>query len=37
LEKCIRILVHVNTTRSATELQHVYIRRAVNLRPGIEQ
>src|SRR5438045_7373947 len=33
LEKCIRILVHVNTTRSAAELQHVYIRGAVNLRP----
>ena len=37
LEKCIRILVHVNTTRSAAELQHVYLRRAVNLRPGFEQ
>jgi chorismate mutase len=33
LRKCIRVLLHVNTTRSATEIQHVYIRRAVNLRP----
>ena len=33
LRKCIRILLHVNTTRSAAEIQHVYIRRAVNLRP----
>src|SRR5579863_56485 len=32
LSKCIRILLHVNTTRSATEIKHVYIRGAVNLR-----
>ena len=31
---CIRILLHVNTTRSAAEIQHVYIRGAVNLRPA---
>ncbi len=38
LGKCIRILLHVNTTRSAAEIQHVYIRKAVNLRPsfGVE-
>ncbi|GAC1345003.1 MAG: chorismate mutase [Ktedonobacteraceae bacterium] len=34
LEKCIRILLHVNTTRSVAEIQHVYIRKAVNLRPS---
>ena len=34
LGKCIRILIHVNTTRSAAEIQHVYIRKAVNLRPS---
>ena len=33
LGKCIRILLHVNTTRSASEMQHVYMRGAVNLRP----
>ena len=33
LEKCIRALLHVNTTRSAAEIQHVYLRKAVNLRP----
>ncbi|TMC21406.1 MAG: chorismate mutase [Chloroflexi bacterium] len=33
LRKCIRVLLHVNTTRSNTEIQHVYIRGAVNLRP----
>jgi chorismate mutase len=35
LEKCIRILLHVNTTLAAAELQHVYIRGAVNLRPAL--
>lgn len=33
LSMCIRILLHVNTTRSAAEIQHVYIRGAVSLRP----
>jgi chorismate mutase len=32
LNKCIRVLLHVNTERGASELQHVYIRGAVNLR-----
>jgi chorismate mutase len=35
LGKCIRILLHVNTTRSTAEIQHVYIRGAVNLRPNL--
>ncbi|MBV9710000.1 MAG: chorismate mutase, partial [Ktedonobacteraceae bacterium] len=33
LSKCIRVLLHVNTERSAAEMQHIYIRGAVNLRP----
>lgn len=33
LSMCIRILLHVNTERSAGEISHVYIRGAVNLRP----
>lgn len=33
LQKCIRVLIHVNTTRSAQEIQHVYIKEAVSLRP----
>jgi len=38
LQKCIRVLIHVNTTRSAQEIQHVYLKEAVNLRPtfGVE-
>ena len=37
LMKCIRILLHVNTTRSAAEMQHIYIRGAVNLRPTLSK
>ena len=37
LEKCIRILLHVNTTRSTAEIQHVYTRGAVNLRPMLNE
>jgi chorismate mutase len=33
LPMCIRVLLHVNTQRSAGEIDHVYIRGAVNLRP----
>jgi len=36
LKKCIRILLHVNTTRSAAEIRHIYIRDAVNLRPDFQ-
>jgi len=35
LGKCIRVLLHVNTTRSASEIQHVYIRGAINLRSKV--
>lgn len=34
LEKCIRVLLHVNTRRSASEMRHVYLREAVVLRPS---
>src|SRR5713101_1910533 len=37
LDKCIRILLHVNLTRSASEIQHVYTRGAVNLRPMLNE
>ncbi len=36
LGKCIRVLLHVNTTRSASAIQHVYIRGAANLRATTE-
>jgi chorismate mutase len=37
LKMCIRILLHVNTTRSATEMQHAYLREAVILRPTLSE
>ncbi len=37
VEKCIRVLLHVNTTHSAAEVQHVYVRGAVNLRPSLSE
>jgi len=37
LRKCIRILLHVNTTRTAAEMEHVYIHGAVDLRPTLSK
>jgi chorismate mutase len=33
LPRCVRVLVHWNTTRPPKEIVHVYLRRAKNLRP----
>ena len=33
LARCVRVLIHVNTSKSQSELHHVYLRRAVALRP----
>ncbi|MBK8900028.1 MAG: chorismate mutase [Anaerolineaceae bacterium] len=33
LERCIRVLIHWNTTHSAQEIVHVYLREAQSLRP----
>jgi chorismate mutase len=33
LQKAIRVLVHVNTARSASEIRHVYLKGARQLRP----
>lgn len=35
LERCIRVLVHVNTDRAQNEMVHVYLREAVALRPDL--
>lgn len=35
LDKCIRLMVHVNTERSQNEIKHVYLRRAQALRPDL--
>jgi chorismate mutase len=35
LQRCLRILMHVNTTRSPRDLVHVYLRGARALRPDL--
>ncbi len=35
LQRCLRILIHVNTDRSLEELTHVYLRDARALRPDL--
>jgi chorismate mutase len=35
LQRCIRVLIHVNTERSQGEMVHVYLREAVSLRPDL--
>ncbi len=37
LPRCIRVLVHWNTPKSADEIVHVYIKGAANLRPDLSQ
>ncbi len=33
LQRCIRVLIHVNTSKPQKEISHVYLRGASNLRP----
>lgn len=35
LEKCIRIMMTINTDKSQTEMKHIYLRNAVKLRPEL--
>jgi len=35
LEKCIRVLIHWNTKKSLAEIEHVFMRGAVALRPDL--
>ncbi|MEI7024543.1 chorismate mutase [Paenibacillus sp. y28] len=37
LKQCIRLMVHVNTTKSQSEVIHVYMNEAVKLRPDLTQ
>ncbi len=37
LEKCIRIMMHVNTETAQKDIQHVYLEGAVVLRPDLQQ
>jgi chorismate mutase len=34
LAKCIRILIHMNTTKNIHELKHIYLKNATTLRPS---
>jgi chorismate mutase len=35
LEKCIRLMLHVNTDKTQQEIEHVYLGRAQALRPDL--
>jgi chorismate mutase len=35
IERCIRVLMHVNTVRSMRDVEHVYLREAERLRPDL--
>ena len=35
LPRCIRVLLHVNTTRGQREIEHVYLEGATRLRPDL--
>jgi chorismate mutase len=35
LPRCIRLLMHVNTTKEQAEIEHIYLREAVVLRPDL--
>ena len=37
LQRCIRVLVHVNTSHTQNDMVHVYLREAVSLRPDLVQ
>jgi chorismate mutase len=37
LPRCVRILMHWNTTVSADQVRHIYLRQAVSLRPDRSQ
>ena len=35
MKRCIRVLIHVNTTHSQEDLNHIYLGEAVALRPDV--
>lgn len=37
LEMCIRILIHWNTTNKQSEIDHIYVKEAVALRPDLSE
>ena len=37
LEKCVRILIHYNTDKELAELNHIYLKKAKQLRPDLAE
>tara|TARA_A200000113_G_C8609149_1_gene271984 strand:- start:83 stop:445 length:363 start_codon:yes stop_codon:yes gene_type:complete len=37
LEKCIRILMHVNSDKQKSDIKHIYLEKAESLRPDINK
>ncbi|WP_203361896.1 chorismate mutase [Bacillus sp. REN10] len=37
LEKCIRVMMHVNTKLSPADVKHIYLEKAVSLRPDLQK
>jgi chorismate mutase len=37
LPYCIRLMVHINTTKSQKEIHHIYMNDAIKLRPDLSQ
>jgi len=35
LEKCIRVMMHINTDKSNSQLKHIYLKEARKLRPDL--
>ncbi len=35
LDRCIRVMIHWNTDKTQSEIQHVYLNEAVKLRPDL--
>lgn len=36
MKKCIRILIHINSTKAQKDIVHSYLREAVKLRPDLQ-
>ncbi|MDF1507727.1 chorismate mutase [Robertmurraya sp. DFI.2.37] len=36
LKNCIRIMIHINTEKSQREIHHVYLEKAISLRPDLK-
>ncbi|MGG0716699.1 chorismate mutase [Robertmurraya massiliosenegalensis] len=36
LKSCIRVMIHINTEKSQTEIKHIYLEKAISLRPDLK-